>query len=493
MPAGRSDVAQPSATLPLLPQGQRPSIDLLASLGNEEALRRQSDTRNFAVLLWAHRVLLLLAAIGLLVAAVGKRFDLFGVAVAAFQLLFAAVVLLVLRRIDPGRGGPTGSAPNGLLDPIARRVVLSFRAATLLVVATQAVLVVVYAAHVGSATPWLVMLPFFVTLLCLLPAETLLLHGLLAALVFAARLVPGPPPEATPPNTAARHRSNPAIPALVTNAIALALGLAVNRRFRRRFLASWAALRESARDQIRMRDELEFARRVQLSMLPNPSPSFDWIDLAGRSVPATEVGGDYYDYFRIDAERVAIVSADVAGHGLASGLVLSGLRSCLALLAEELVEPGAVTRKLDRMVRQTTSHRMLVTLAILLLDRSRGSATVTSAGHPPILRRSAQPGSVETIAFSSLPLGARLAGDYEERRLSLSSGDVFLLYTDGVYEAVGKADEPYGLDRLSRLFGSLPAGLSPEKICDAIVADLVAFTGRTAFEDDVTLVAVRVR
>jgi hypothetical protein len=480
---------------PQLPFEERPSVDTLATLGEDEAVRRRCDARNFAVLRWLLRAFLVAAGIELLTATLDGAPDMLGASDAGANILFTILGLLVLRRIDPH-----GSESRRLafLDPLARRVVTSFRAATLISLAVQAVLLVVFSAHAGNAQPWLVVLAFLVPLFRLLPSEAFLLHGLLVALAFGAQFVPvqsRPAPREgrrTTTAAAATARSESALPAAFCNAAGLAIGLLSTRRFRRQALSDWRSRREGARDQLRMREELDFARRVQLSMLPRESPELGWLEVDGRSLPATEVGGDYFDYFPIDADRVAVVSADVAGHGLASGLILSGLRSCLALLADELGEPAAVARKLDKMVRQTTSHRMLVTLVIALFDRARSTATVTSAGHPPVLQRSAASGLVTPIAFSSLPLGAKLPGSLEERRIPFASGDVFLLYTDGVYEALDAAGEPYGLERLARVLGGLPSEFSPASICDAILADLALFTGGAPAHDDITLVAVRI-
>lgn len=475
---------------PRLPFEERPSVETLATLGEDEAVRRACDARNFSVLRWLYRALLAAAVFELLAATLDGSPDLFGASDAAANILFTILALAVLRRIDPRR---TRTGRLAFLDPLARRVVTSFRAATLFSFAVQVVLHVVFSAHAGNALPWLVTLAFFVPLLRLLPSEALLLHGVLVALAFGAQLVPVPSRPETREGPRAANRSESAVPAAACNAAGLAIGLLATRRFRRQVLGDWRARREGARDQIRMREELDFARQVQLSMLPRESPRLGWLEVDGRSLPATEVGGDYYDYFPIDEDRVAIVSADVAGHGLASGLILSGLRSCLSLLADELGEPAAVARKLDRMVRQTTTHRMLVALAIALFDRARGTATVTSAGHPPLLKRQASSGKVEPIAFASLPLGAKLIGTLEERRIPFASGDVFLLYTDGVYEALDARGEPYGLDRLALFLGGLSSELSPASICDAILADLAAFTGPGPAHDDITLVAIRIR
>ena len=476
---------------PRLPFEARPSLETLATLGEEEAVRRHYDAHNFSVLRWSFRVFFVAAVIGLGNAVLGSSSDSLGAAVAGVHVLFIAFALLVLRRIRSQGNARTGRL--AFLDPLARRVVRSFRTATLVSLAIQAVLAVVYSAHAGGMQPWLVLLAFLVALLRLLPAEALLLHGFLVALAFGSALVPERPRPAPREGRSARTRSAGVVSALSCNAAGLAIWLLATRRFRRRVLNEWRALREGARDQLRMRGELDFARQVQLSMLPRQNPAFGWLEADGRSVPATEVGGDYYDYFSIDADRVAVVSADVAGHGLASGLILSGLRSCLALLADELGEPAAVARKLDRMVRQTTTHRMLVTLVIALFDRGRSAATLTSAGHPPVLKREAASGLVTPIAFSSLPLGARLPGVLSEQTVPFASGDVFLLYTDGVYEALDAAGESYGLERLARLLQGLPAQLSPAAICDAVLADLALFTRQTPAHDDITLVAVRIQ
>ncbi len=473
---------------PRLPFEERPSVETLATLGEDEAVRRQCDARNFSVLRWSFRVFLAAASIELITTASGGTPDLFGASDAGANILFAILALLVLRRIDPLG---VGSARLAFLDPLARRIVQSFRAATLIALAIQAVLLVVFSAHTGSARPWLVILAFLVPLLRLLPSEALLLHGLLVALAFGAQLVPVKPAR-DETRRAAAPRSNSVVPVVACNAAGLLIGLVSTRRFRGQVLGQWRALREGAREQLRMRDELDFARNVQLSMLPAESAKFGWLDMEGRSLPATEVGGDYFDYFAVDEDRVAVVSADVAGHGLASGLILSGLRSCLTLLADELGEPASVARKLDKMVRQTTSHRMLVTLVIALFDKARSTVIVTSAGHPPVLQRSAASGVVTPINFSSLPLGAKLPGDIPERRIPFASGDVFLLYTDGVYEALGGAGEPYGLERLARFFEGLPADSSPANICDGILADLARFTSGAPAGDDITLVAVRI-
>jgi hypothetical protein len=107
-----------------------------------------------------------------------------------------------------------------------------------------------------------------------------------------------------------------------------------------RFVARWKSESHRQRDRLRMKEELEYAREIQLSMLPRSAPDVGWLDMAALSLPASEVGGDYYDYFQLDDDRLAVVVGDVTGHGVASGLVLSGVRASLNLLAGEFEDPG---------------------------------------------------------------------------------------------------------------------------------------------------------
>jgi sigma-B regulation protein RsbU (phosphoserine phosphatase) len=179
----------------------------------------------------------------------------------------------------------------------------------------------------------------------------------------------------------------------VVTGICLATTVGLSQLERRRFLAVWRREHSRHRERLRMREEIEYARKIQLSMLPQGAPDLGWLDLAAASLPATEVGGDYYDYFQLGDSRLAVVIGDVAGHGLASGLVLSGVRSCLYMLEEDLASPLPVMDRLNHMVRRTTDKRTYVTLLCAVLDREEETLTVVTAGHPPVLRYAPRSGT----------------------------------------------------------------------------------------------------
>ena len=117
-----------------------------------------------------------------------------------------------------------------------------------------------------------------------------------------------------------------------------------------------------------MREELADARRIQLSMLPEAPPRLGWLDLSGSSLPASEVGGDFYDYLPLDDGRCVVVIGDVAGHGVTSGLVLATLKAGLHLLRSDLTSPVVVFDRLDRMVCDTVRWRVIVTLLVAVFD-----------------------------------------------------------------------------------------------------------------------------
>jgi sigma-B regulation protein RsbU (phosphoserine phosphatase) len=277
----------------------------------------------------------------------------------------------------------------------------------------------------------------------------------------------------------------------MVHAVAGLVGWWLARRFRRRFLAGWRVAVERGRDQQRLREELALARRVQLSMLPEAMPAIPWLDVAAVCLPADEVGGDYYDFFG-EEDALVVAVADVAGHGLASGLVLATVRSGLALLMEESAPDEHTLQRLDRLIRRG-GPRMLVTLALARFDARRGEVSVTAAGHPPLLLRRAGAGSVHELGAPAVPLGTRLPATWRPAVAAFSPGDAFVLYSDGLVEAENAAGEAYGQARLEGLLTAFDPDAGAAALCAAIIGDLDFFLAGVAPEDDLTVVALVAR
>ncbi|REJ84204.1 MAG: hypothetical protein DWQ36_13220 [Acidobacteria bacterium] len=259
----------------------------------------------------------------------------------------------------------------------------------------------------------------------------------------------------------------------------------------KRFVDAFRIETSRNRERQRMRAELSSARQIQISMLPSQEPEIDGLDISAASLPAAEVGGDYYEYFEISDRRLAVVLADVAGHGVASGLLLSGVRSCLYLLHGDGSRPQSILEKLDRMLRATTQRRMFVTMLYCVFDLERRAVVEVSAGHPAALRYVAATGAVESLDNPALPLGTRLQPRFRERDTTLEIGDVVLLYTDGLTEILDARGRDYGEQRLAERFRRIARGRTAREIREAILSDVWNFKGNVEQHDDITLIAVR--
>lgn len=277
---------------------------------------------------------------------------------------------------------------------------------------------------------------------------------------------------------------------LTVQAVYIAAATALTRSDRRRFVIDWSAVAAREVERQRMRQELDVARKIQLAMLPDAPPAIRWAQIAATSTPATEVGGDFYEYYQLDDGRLAIVVGDVAGHGVSSGLVLSAVKSGLYLLREELADPTKGIVALNDMVRRSIRWRMLVSLLIAIIDRKESKLSVITAGHPPLLHRSRRTGEVTPIGASSLPIGTNLPVRYAAVTAPLEAGDALLFVTDGITEAE-RDGEMYGEERASELLRS-SGDASARKIVDALAADVAAFTGATQQEDDMTVIAAKI-
>jgi sigma-B regulation protein RsbU (phosphoserine phosphatase) len=263
----------------------------------------------------------------------------------------------------------------------------------------------------------------------------------------------------------------------------LALGGAIVYAFAHRVFANERRLAAISQ-------ELETARRIQSSLLPRQMPEVRGLTVATRYLPMADVGGDLYDFLAADPERVGILVADVSGHGVPAALIASMVKVALAAQAEHASDPAAVLAGMNRILHGNL-ERGFVTAAYIYIDTGAGEkiATYASAGHPPLLVWREAEGRVEEVRQESLPLGRFLRAEYRNEELRLTSGDRLLLYTDGVTEALSRAGEPFGDDRLRDLLAS-----SGEP--DAILGRLAEWTNRGAGEpldDDVTLVVAEVQ
>ena len=236
--------------------------------------------------------------------------------------------------------------------------------------------------------------------------------------------------------------------------------------------------------------EMEIAKQIQLSLLPPSPPELAGIDCAGRCVPATHIGGDYYDIF-VNGDQLNMVIADVSGHSVGAALIMVETRSVLHAQLESLQSPAEVVSALNELLHDDLSRaELFITMTYLSYDTKTGRLCYTNAGHPPsLLYRPSSTAFLELDA-EGLILGVQKGVSFEEASLQIESGDLLLLYTDGIIEAEGSAGELFGTNRLRELLAieyRKPAAQVIASVLDAVRE----FSGSSSFKDDISMLVLK--
>jgi len=239
--------------------------------------------------------------------------------------------------------------------------------------------------------------------------------------------------------------------------------------------------------------EMEIAREIQLGLLPSAVPAIPGIALAGRCVPAREVGGDYFDFLAPTADILDLVIADVSGHNVGAAFIMTETRAVLRALAQQLAGPAETLRGLNAFLFADLDRaELFITMACLRYESDSGRLHFANAGHPPPILRRADGGSIERLDAEGLILGIKPAVEFAERRLQLHPGDLLLLFTDGISEAESPDGTPFGEERLCALLGEFDR-LPPAELIEELLRQARRHCERESFNDDVSLVALRVK
>ena len=241
---------------------------------------------------------------------------------------------------------------------------------------------------------------------------------------------------------------------------------------------------------IALQKELDIAARVQLSLLPAAMPPSRVLEMNGIMKPAKEVGGDFYDFFRIDRHRIGIIVADVSGKGVPAALFMVMARTLMRAAAQHMGAPGRVLASVNDLLEQNNAEQLFVTVFYGVLDEHTGHFTYANGGHnPPILVDGRGPRPLETTG--GIALGMFDGLDYEDTHVVLEPGARMILFSDGVTEAFDAHSEAYGDDRLLEVARGFPRQQTPEQDVSDIVASVEAFAGNAPQFDDITCVVFR--
>jgi phosphoserine phosphatase RsbU/P len=257
-------------------------------------------------------------------------------------------------------------------------------------------------------------------------------------------------------------------------------------------------LRQAIRDHeqlLSVRNDLTTAARIQQSIVPQifpPFPDRPELDLFGRMVPAKHVGGDFYDYFFIDQDRLAFLIGDVSGKGVPAAIFMAVSRTLLKAIAMQVVNPGESLRRLNTMLIPENSGRMFVTIFYGVLNTRTGEIQFSIGGHnPPFVKR--KEGAVERLnQEGGFLLGMVEGMDYDVHKIALRPGDTILLYTDGVTEAMNAADELFDEKRLVESLEKANGDSLPD-LLKGVEENLERFVAGHPQSDDITMLALQYR
>ena len=281
------------------------------------------------------------------------------------------------------------------------------------------------------------------------------------------------------------------LPTLIFITVVLSLigRLVVNRRHTLQ-LRNAMRQREEAEMQ-RIRAELSEAQNIQMGLLPTEAPDTKGFDIAGMSVPATQVGGDFYDYLTIGNGQTAIAVADAAGKGLRGAMNAVLTNGMLYEVSRFKSEAAVILSDLNTGLSPRMYGPSFIALNLAILDEAEKKIDYANGGQPyPILKHGTE---IIEIESGDLPLGSMKKVNYESTTFDLTEGDFLIFHTDGLIEALNAETEMYGTERLKETVSRIPDSASAAEAVQHLVDDVHRFVGEAEQYDDLTIVVIKRR
>ena len=250
-----------------------------------------------------------------------------------------------------------------------------------------------------------------------------------------------------------------------------------------------AWLYAEAQEKRKLEEDLDLARDIQTKLLPLSLPDIPGYDIAAVNIPAQAVGGDYYDFMVVDDEGLYFALGDVSGKGISAALLMASLQASFRSQAAASAEIADLTSSLNNHIFNSTPSSKYITFFSGILQLKDGSIKYCNAGHnPPLLIKN--DGSSVYLKTGGIPLGFVLDSPYGNETLSLSQGEILLLFSDGVTETFDENEVEFGDSRLSELIAS-NRNLDGTEIINLILDNLKEYSGEELFLDDVTMLMIK--
>jgi len=242
--------------------------------------------------------------------------------------------------------------------------------------------------------------------------------------------------------------------------------------------------------------ELEIARGVQMRFLPQKVPEFPSLEIVSLCQPAMEVGGDYYDFIRMNDRYMSVLIGDVSGKGVSAAFYMTMVKGIIKTLSKKTKDPATLLIEANEIFCENAPRNVFITIIYGIFDLQAQTLTVASAGHNPLIAWRHRTGKTEIVNPKGMALGLDPGEHYrdiiEEKCIPIEEKDVFVFYTDGVSEAMNTNEEIFGEERLRSVIDQY-AHLSPQLLQEKIVQSVSEFSGKAPQHDDLTMVVVKIR
>jgi sigma-B regulation protein RsbU (phosphoserine phosphatase) len=249
-------------------------------------------------------------------------------------------------------------------------------------------------------------------------------------------------------------------------------------------------LQRTTAEKERFAKELEIAKGIQQSFLPDKTPEIAGVEIAARNIPALEVGGDFYDFIPLGKDRWGLVIADVSGKGVPAALFMALSRTLIRASTLANADPAGAIGHANRLICEDSKTNMFVTLFYAILDSQAMTLNYVNAGHNPPLLLKGTTSDVVLLKAKGIALGVTEEAALQSVRMDLRPGDVLVLYTDGVTEAINEREEEFGEQRLLSVIIENRT-LAAAEILEKILTAITVFAGDRPQHDDITLMVLR--
>lgn len=252
---------------------------------------------------------------------------------------------------------------------------------------------------------------------------------------------------------------------------------------------------ENITERQRLKRELEVARVVQMSFLPSEDPKLAGIDISSICIPALEVGGDYYDFIKLNNNKLGIIIGDVSGKGTQAAFYMTLTKGFLKALAKQTDSPSEVLIKMNELFYENVERGRFISMVYAIIDYDKMELKIARAGHNPIITNDLA-GKISLINPKGIALGLEKGELFKkvitEHHENLDKEKVYIFYTDGFTEATNKYDEEYGLERMYKIVQDY-SYCSAKEIQQKLMDDVNKFIGKCKQHDDMTMVILKVK